>query len=73
MTFNPYMTAELPKQESTQQYMAIVDDLGQEIPITEMDIRRSLKVLEKDTEHDNHAGHAMDQLLERVYAARAIA
>jgi len=51
--------------------MALVDEFGEETPITEFDIRRALKALSKVPE--NHHHDAFDDLMERVFAARAIA
>lgn len=53
---------------------AIVNEDGVETPITEMDITRALKALEKDWhQHHDFYSQAYDRLMERVFAARAIA
>lgn len=59
-----------------ESYMAIVDEFGQETPITELDIRRSLKQL-SDAEVEAKAQavsaeEAFDSLMHRAEAARAI-
>ncbi|MCK4711230.1 MAG: hypothetical protein KAU21_21645 [Gammaproteobacteria bacterium] len=72
MTLLPEVVAEHEDSAATEPLMAIVDEYGQETPITEFDIRRSLKQLSKDA-HTDHHHLSMDQLMERVFAARAIA
>ena len=72
MTLLPEVVTEQEKMSITEPVMAVVDEFGQETPITELDIRRSLKQLtEVNSEKNNQVSY--DQLMERVYAARAIA
>lgn len=52
-------------------YMAIVDEFGQETPITELDIRRSLKQLSAD-DATIKLQDPLDSLMELAEAARAV-
>ena len=71
MTYISELVEENKEVISTEPVMALVDEFGQETPITEFDIRRTLKELSKIP--TNHHRDAYDELMERVYAARAIA
>ena len=70
MTFFPDMTAAHEDTATIEPFMALIDEYGQETPITELDIRRSLKQL---TEVEDQTPESLDSLMERVLAARAIA
>jgi len=71
MTYISELVEEKNEVITAEPVMALVDEFGQETPITEFDIRRTLKALSKVPE--NHHRDAYDELMERVYAARAIA
>lgn len=72
MTYYPFTSAAESVVEPSL-HMAVIDEYGQEVPITELDIRRSLRLLESEDAHPNQHNEAFDSLMERVYAARAIA
>jgi len=71
MTYISELVVEQKEVFTAEPVMAMVDEFGHETPITEFDIRRTLKELSKAPE--NHHHDAYDELMERVYAARAIA
>lgn len=50
--------------------MALVDELGNETPITEVDIRRTLEGLQADALKARHEN--LDELMHRAEAARRI-
>jgi len=72
MTFNSELIADNKESSIVDTVMALVDEFGNETPITELDIRRSLKQMSEETAKTNHKQKMYD-LLDRVNAARAIA
>ncbi|MCK5335653.1 MAG: hypothetical protein KAQ67_05800 [Gammaproteobacteria bacterium] len=72
MTYIPETVAEYKDTVTPQPVMAILNEFGQETPITEQDIQRSLKLMSEE-QHETPAPTAIDALMEHVDAARAIA
>jgi len=72
MTFNPELVVDNKESAVVHTVMALVDEFGNETPITERDIRRSLKQMSEESAKTNHKQKMYD-LLDRVNAARVIA
>lgn len=72
MTLLPEVLAKQVNSTVSEPVMAIVDEYGKETPITELDIRRSLKQLD-EAHHESRSEMTFEQLMSKVFAARAIA
>ncbi|MDH5423458.1 MAG: hypothetical protein OEY29_00520 [Gammaproteobacteria bacterium] len=71
MTYFQEAVNEYTEAEAGWPVMAVVDEFGRETPITELDIRRSLKLM-SDEKSEASYEKAIGVLMERVEAARAI-
>lgn len=72
MTYIQEAVSEYTDTEACGPVMAIVDEFGRETPITEFDIRRTLKSMSDEKPVVSY-DVAINVLMERVEAARAIA
>lgn len=72
MTYISEAVAEYKETGVTGHVMALVDEFGDETPITDFDIRRTLKLMSEEKQVTPELTE-IDVLMEHVYAARAIA
>ena len=72
MTYVSEAVTEYKEINAPEHVMALVDELGEETPITEFDIRRTLKLMSEEKKVSPEPTE-IDVLMEHVYAARAIA
>jgi hypothetical protein len=72
MTYISEAVVEYKEIDAAGPVMALIDELGNETPITEFDIRRTLKLMSEE-KHVAPGPSEIDVLMEHVYAARAIA
>lgn len=72
MTYISEAVTEYKETHAPEHVMALVDELGEETPITEFDIRRTLKLMSEEKQVTPEPSE-IDVLMEHVYAARAIA
>lgn len=72
MTYISEAVTEYKETDTTEHVMALVDEFGDETPITDFDIRRSLKLMSEEKQKTSEPTE-IDILMEHVYAARAVA
>lgn len=72
MTYFTEAVVEYAVTDAPERVMALIDECGKETPITEFDIRRTLKLMSEDKLVEPVVTD-FDALMEHVYAARAIA
>lgn len=72
MTYISEAVTEYKETDAPEHVMALINEFGEETPITEFDIRRTLKLMSEE-KHVTPEATDFDALMEHVYAARAIA
>lgn len=72
MTYISEAVVDYKETDTSGPIMALIDELGKETPITEFDIRRTLKLMSEE-KHVTPEPSEIEVLMEHVYAARAIA